>query len=258
MKRAVAIILCLLLILSGCAKNDTKVKITGTDTKLLTKIESMVELQKNVFLGTILDVKQQDAVLTKYNVDISTYTVYTVDIKESFDRFTPQKTIKLYWLGTDEQFNTRLLMQKNESYIFDAEPWVYGDEIIYVLSPYTVSYPQVDVSNNITIKVDEKSALAVCSLDEYRQSYIDAQNKIEKQDPDFFTAKKITNRFLEMFTVIYNKNSNRNFYSQKDRVFDWVPSDELVDKTIATSQKYFDLFSNLKTDDTDKIKNIFK
>ncbi len=255
-KRIIAAILCLvMLFLCGCSKPED-IKITGKDDKVIPKIENIIELQKSLFLAKINGVQKVDAVFTKYNVDISTYTMLDVTITESFDGYTPTGDAKVYWLGTDTEFPARLSIKKNESYILDCEVWVFGDDVVYLLSPYTESYPKVDIANAVTIATSETQALDVCSLDEYRNEYKNAYKNVCARIEGFDTIEQTAKRFYDIFSVMNEKNGNTSFYSDSEFKFEYKPSDEHIQKTAKKTSELFEIAKNIKT--KDDIANLFK
>ncbi len=238
-KSIIAILLCLLLCLSGCKKDET-VKITGEDTRLATRLENIVELQKSLFRAEITGVETVNAVMTKYNLDISKYTMYTVNIVESYDGYTPTGPAHVYWAGTPTEFITRVGLKQNETYILDADPWVYGDEVVYLLYPSTVSYPKVDVAGGLTIAVSDTEALSVGSLESYRQEYDDAVKSVDLRIEGHSDIKNAVERYQEIFETVLTKNSDKEFFSRDDLKFDWKPSDDFIAKTINKSQAVYD------------------
>lgn len=239
----------------GCTK-QTDVKITGKDEKVIPKIENIIELQKSLFLATINNVQTVDAVFTKYNVDISKYTLFDVTITESFDGFTPTGDAKVYWLGTDTEFPARLSIKKNESYILDCEVWVYGDEVVYLLSPYTESYPKVDIANAVTIATSETQALDVCSLDEYREQYKNAYKNVCARIEGFDSDEATVKRFYDIFSAMNEKNGNTAFYSDGELKFEYKPSDDHIQKTAKKTLELFEIAKTIKT--KDDIVKLFK
>ncbi len=237
-KRIVAILLCLLLLLCGC-KSET-VKITGEDVKLATRLENIVELQKSLFRAEITGVETVNAVMTKYNLDISKYTKYTVNIVESYDGYTPTGTAHVYWAGTPTEFITRVGLKQNETYILDADPWVYGDEVVYLLYPSTVSYPRLDVAGGLTIALSETEALSVGTLETYREEYDLAVKAVNKRIEGHSDINNVLKRYQEIFRVVLEKNSNPDFYNNPDYNFEWKPSDDFIAKTVARSQAVYD------------------
>lgn len=244
-----------MLFLCGCT-SKADVEITGKDDKVIPKIENIIELQKSLFLAKINSVQKVDAVFTKYNVDISTYTMLDVTITESFDGFTPTGDAKVYWLGTDTEFPSRLSLKKNESYILDCEVWVYGDEIVYLLSPYTESYPRVDIANAVTIATSETQALDVCSLDEYREEYKSAYKNVCERTQGFDTLEATAKRFYDIFSVMNEKNGNTAFYKDGELEFEYIPSDEHIQKTAKKTADLFEIAKNIKT--KEDISKLFK
>lgn len=257
-KRIVAILLCLLLCLCGCKKEET-VKITGEDTKLPTRLENIVELQKSLFRAEITGVETVNAVMTKYNLDISEYTMYTVNIVESYDGYTPTGTAHVYWAGTPTEFITRVGLKQNETYILDADPWVYGDEVVYLLYPSTVSYPKVDVAGGLTIAVSDTEALSVGSLDSYRTEYENAQKAVDARLEGHSDIKNALSRFQEIFETVLSKNSDKSFFEREDLEFEWTPSDDFMQKTITKSQAVYDTAMALDTNVTaEQITNLMR
>ena len=257
LKKIIAIVLCLvMLICCGCSKDGTKTKITGTDTKVLPKIENIIELQKSLFVAQINNVSKVDAVFTKYNIDISTYTVFDVTITESIDGFTPTGNAKVYWLGTDTEFNTRLDIKKNDRYILDCDMWVYGDEVVYLLSPYTDSYPKVDIADSVTIAISATEALDVCTLQEYRDEYKKSYTNVCARIEGFDTLQSTAKRFYDIFEQMNTKNSNTEFYKSEDMNFAYVPSDEHINATAKKTAELFEIAKNITT--KEDIAKLFK
>lgn len=115
-KRLIGLILtAAVLLCSGCADSGQGQKIVGEDTAITSRLENTVELQKNLFVGEILSVATEDALITKYNIDLTKYTVYTVNITQSLDGYTPSGQAKLYCLGTTDEFVSRMNMKKGRN-----------------------------------------------------------------------------------------------------------------------------------------------
>ncbi len=260
-KRILAFILCIAIVCcSGCKKQTVTIT-GGEDIKLDSRLENIVELQKSLFIATIDSVQTVDAVFTKYNVDISKYTLYNVTIEHSFDGYTPTGKAKVYVLGTQTEFGSRIEMSKNEKYIFDAEPWVYGDSVVYLLSPFTVSYPKIDISNGITVALSDSQAVSAGTVDTYTDLYNDAVLAVDNRIPQFSDIKNAAVRYADMFYQINEKNSQTDFYSGGEHQFDWIPSDEHIQKTMQKSKQLCDMAALLTTADTltkEKITQLLK
>ena len=257
-KRIIAILICLLLLLCGC-KNETTEIIKGEDAQLATRLENIVELQKSLFRAEVTGVETVNAVMTKYNLDISTYTKYTVNIVESYDGYTPTGTAHVYWAGTPNEFITRVGLKQNETYILDADPWVYGDEVVYLLYPSTVSYPRLDVAGGLTIALSDTEALSVGTLETYRKEYDLAVKAVNNRIEGHSDVNSALNRYQEIFKVVLEKNSNREFYRNPEYDFKWVPSEEHIAKTINKSQEIYNKTLALEGSATqERITELFK
>lgn len=240
MKRIVALLALVLVLLCGCdsEKKEQEVKVTGDDTTVVSRLENIVELQKCLFRAKINGVETVDAIISKYNLDLSTYTMYTVDIVESFDGYTPTGTAHVYWAGTTEEFVSRVGLKQNESYILDAEPWVYGDEVVYILYPGTDSYPKLDPADGLTIAISDTEVLSVGTLDTYRDEYNKAVKAVDARIESFSDVKNAAGRFADIFKEMLTKNSDRTIYTERN--YKWVPEDDFIDTTIAHTQEIYD------------------
>ena len=228
---------------SGCAGGQGQ-KIVGNDTAITSRLENMVELQKNIFVGEILSVATEDAIITKYNIDLTKYTVYTVNITRSIDGYTPTGQAKLYCLGTTDEFVSRINMKKGETYIIDAQPWIYGDELIYLLPIYTEAYPRVDAAGMVTIAQNENEALSGGTLEEYIGQYDEAKETVLSRLPDFATPKNLLLRVGAYIEEINEKNTAKDAYSA-DKGYKWQQSEELKQKTTQNSAALFARYNEL-------------
>lgn len=244
-KRLIVLILtAAVLLCSGCADSGQGQKIVGEDTAITSRLENTVELQKNLFVGEILSVATEDALITKYNIDLTKYTVYTVNITQSLDGYTPSGQAKLYCLGTTDEFVSRMNMKKGETYIIDAQPWVYGDELIYLLPIYTEAYPRIDAAGMVTIAQNEKEALSGGSLEEYIGQYDKAKAAVLSRIPDFSEPKNLLLRVGDYIEEINEKNNADDAYSA-DKGYKWQPSEEFKQKTAQNSAALFARYSEL-------------
>ena len=236
MKKVISLILLILLMCSGCAYKS-EIKITDSDTAMTTRLENTVELQKNIFISEILSVETKNALITKYNLDITRYTVYTVNITQSIDGYTPVGYAKLYCVGTTDEFMSRINMKKGESYIVDAQPWVYGDEIIYLLSVYTVAYPRIDTAGMVTLAQSADTAVSCGSLTDYIAQYDAARTELSSREPDFFTPQNILARFGTYLEEIKEKNTADAYGG--DMEYEWLPDGDFIAKTAEKSNALY-------------------
>ena len=254
---AVLILAVLCICLVSCADKTDISNLTGKYEFLSTKLENTLELQKNVFSAKILSVEEKDALITKYNIDITTYTVFTVEITESFDSVTPLGRATVYWLGGADEFLARVNLVKNETYILDAEPWVYDGGIVYLLPQFNESFPKIDSASRVTL-IEDGENKDCGNLDDYKKSYVDAKKSLEQKQEGFFSNEKILSRYKEMFSVIKEKN-DKDWTSGFD--YKWTPSDKLIEKTRAYTDKvcnYIDSLSEKETLTAEDFTNIFR
>ncbi len=259
MKKILILITVVILTLSmfGCSDSSSKPDATEKDINISSKLENMVELQKNVFIAKVLSVSEKQALIPKYNVDITDYTVYTVDVTESLDGYTPLGEIQLYCVGTGSEFGDRISLKKNESYVIDTEMWIYDSKIIYLLPIFTKAYPRIDAAGRVTIAQSDTKATDCGTLEDYKQSYYDAKMTVESKNQGFFEASKVLERFTEIFRNIKETN-DKNWL--RDFEYEWIPSDELIEKTRKYSDEIYNKITALSNsaDIENSLKEIFK
>lgn len=246
MKRIITalLVLCMLLCLFSCQKS-AEPELTGKYEYLNTKLENDIELQKNAFIGKVLSVSEQNALIPKYNIDITTYTVFTVNVTESLDGYTPLGNVQVYWIGAASEFIKRNSLKKNETYVLFAEPWVYADEIVYLLAPYTNAYARLDKAGRVSIIDDDGKAKDCGTLEEYKQSYFDARVSLEQKIPGFFETKTTLERFISIFENVKKVNDNNWF---RDFKYDWTPDNEFITKTRDHTATVYNYLISLKNE----------
>ena len=230
MKKLITALTIIAVLLCGCAKkSDDSVQ---NAQKAAPRVESIAELAKNLAVIRIESVSAENAVIAKYNIDISKYTVYNAEITQSLDGFTPTGNAQFYCLGTTDEFSDRVNMKKGESYIVDAQPWIYDGKLIYLISPYRIAFARIDTAGRVTERQKDGSYKDYGTLDEYSESYA---NAVAKLTPDPYD---MLNRFGEFIKEIKEKNNDISFYDSME--FEWKPSGESIDKTAKASQKLYD------------------
>lgn len=259
MKKLIFILLIVLLIPSCTnSKENIPPKTDGT-ASVTGQISNHIELQRNIFVGEIKAVAKEKALITKYNIDITEYTVYKVEVTESIDGFTPTGEIEVYWLGTNTEFVTRCGLEKNNSYVLYAEPWVYGDKIVYLLSQYTVSFPKIDTAGMVTLEDSDGTLSDLGSKEEFVKEHYTEYEKYKSANPDFFTPENTLTRFVDIYKSVYDKNSDTSIY--ENEMYSWTPDDEHIKATADKSKEIYDALIALRSDTditSDKIKEIVK
>lgn len=217
MKRISALILILLLLCSCAAQNAPSEQGELNDARL----GSVAELQKSLFICTVKSVDTKNAVILKYNLDLSEYTVYTVEITDSLDGCTPLRTAKLYQVGTRKEYPERTSMKKGERYAVDAEPWVYGDEVVFLLSPFREAFPQLDAAGFVNGE----------SVSELQSRYSSVWKSTGGD------AYEIIRRYTEAFTQMNTVNSTLSLYEDPSRGYEWTPDAAFRALTVSETEK---------------------
>lgn len=234
MKRLIFGILAVIIAVSCTSCNKNNLIESKKEIDLTAQIENNIELQKNTFVGKVKSVTQKNALITKYNFDITTYTVYTVEVTESIDGYTPLGEITVYCAGTSDEFLTRSGLKKNETYILDSEPWVYGDRIVYLLSVYTVAFPRIDIAGQVTLEQEDGTFVTLGDKDGFIKQYYDAKTDYAQSHSGFYDSDRVRERFCDIFTVICEKNSDTDIYNNE--MYKWRPDDEFIQLTKTTSE----------------------
>ena len=187
MKRIILLITAAVICLSmaaGCSDTNKPADDTQKESAhLVSEMENAIELQKSIFIGEIVSVDAREALIPKYNIDITDYSVYTVNITDSLDGYTPEGEALLYCLGTAGEFANRTGLKKGERYVIDAEPWVYGEQIVYLLSPFTFAYPRIDSVGRVTLEQADGKATDLGTLEEYLKDFEDAKASLDLRIP---------------------------------------------------------------------------
>lgn len=243
MKRFLSILL-VVLILFSVSSCKPKQKIVGKyEENLQARLENMMTLQKSIFIGKVVGVTQQDALIPKYEFDITKYNVYSVEVTKSLDGYTPLGTILVYCAGTPEQFANRISPRKNETYIFDADPWIYDGKLIYLLSVYTAAYPRIDVSGNVTVEISDTELLDIGPQQNYIKKHTAAKDALKEKNPNFFSPKETLERYISMFENIRSVNANNWF---RDHAYDWKPTEAMIQSTRDYTDKVYNYLISLK------------
>ena len=257
MKKLIVSIL-IVLMLASCTKSNQNSDIKADLNSITAKIENSIELQQSMFVGTVKSVATEKALITKYNIDITEYTVYTVEVTESIDGITPLGEISVYCVGTSKEFSSRNSLDKNESYVLIADPWVYGDRIIYLLSAYEQSYPKIDTAGMVTL--EQNGVLYDCgNRQEFLKLYYDAKQRKSETNTAFYFVSSIANRYVEIFTAVNYKNSDTTIY--ENEMYEWTPDAEFIKLTADTSAKVLGKFTDITLDtsaELSSIKQIFE
>ena len=257
MKKLIFVLLLVLLVSSCTPSKENTPPQTDGSASLTGKIANSIELQMNMFVGNIKSVNKEKALITKYNIDITEYTVYKVEVTENIDGFTPTGEIDVYWLGTNNEFVTRCGLEKNNSYVLYAEPWVYGDKTVYLLSQYTVSFPRIDAAGMVTLEESDGTLSDLGSKEEFiKEHYTEIEN-YKSVNENFFTPENTLSRFVDIYKTVYEKNSDFSIYENER--YSWTPDEKHIQATADKSKEIYNALTALQSDadiTIDKIKEI--
>lgn len=246
MKRLLAIILTAVIAFTACAcsKTEQLPELTGDISGLSSKLENSFELQKSIFEAKIVSVSERDMLIPKYNFDLTKYTIYSVEITDSLDGITPLGNATLVMAGSSEEFVARLSLKKGETYILTAEPWVYGSEIVYLLSIFTSDYPRLDSAGRLVMQNEDGKLTDYGTKEDYLKSFADERSDYEQKNPGFFEPQNALLRYESIFDNVLEVNSKS--WLRDGFKYDWTPSDEFVENTVSATKQVCDAIDALK------------
>lgn len=245
MKKIFLLLLAAVMLITFCGcKKDYKPSYEAlSEAGLTSRLENSIELQKNMFTAKIISSSQKKALISKYNLDITDYMVYTVDIIESLDGITPLGTATVMCAGTSKEFFLRMSLSKNETYILDAEPWVYDGEVVYLLSVFNTAYPKIDTAGRVTLAQSDDKITDCGSKEEYLQQLESTKQAFADKNQGFFETQNILSRFDKIFSNINETNAAE--WKRDGFKYDWTPDSELVARTRNTSRQVCDYIQAL-------------
>lgn len=256
LKRIISLFILLLLVISISACNkQTELKEGEKELDTLIKsLPSMLESDKRIFTAKIISAKDEKALINFYNIDINDYTVYEVEVLDDISGLMPDKPVYLYSIGKSEQFNRKTL-KKGEIYLLNVSPWVYGDQIIYLLPTYSTSYPKLDTANRL-VYTDDNESYDMCSYQEFIDLYHEQRNTFAKSHPDYFCPENILDRHITQADEILQTNSNTDIYNDPDREYEWIPSEDFIKQTIEKSGQLLAALNQLKNNNSVTLESI--
>jgi hypothetical protein len=259
MKKLISTVLvvCLLLCLVGCSKNPATATEKGNVEGLNSKLENSLELRKSIFAGNIKSVSTKDMLIPKYNFSLTEYTVYTVEVENSLDGVTPTGEITVVSAGSSDEFFARLSLKKNETYILTAEPWVYGDEIVYLLSIFTSNYPRIDKAGRVVMENEDGKLADYGTKDSYIENILTTKTNFATSHEGFYEPRKILEDYRDIFKAVLDTNSKN--WLRDEFEYEFVPSDEFIKTTVDTTQAVLDKIDAILQKETiteDDVKSI--
>ena len=243
MKKITALVLAFALIFCTFGCSEKEPADTNGEAVLTSKVENAIELQKSIFICTVDSVSRTEALIAKYNSSITNYSVYSVNITESLDGYTPTGKATVYCMGTSEEFLLRIGLEQGGRYILDAEPWVYGDEIVYLLAPVTTAFPKIDAADRVTLAESEKDIKDCGSLEQYKKDFEQAKKNVDARIEGFSDIKNVRSRYSETFENVKTVTDEKWI---RDYEYEWTPSDEFMEKTKAHCDAVLEYINSLE------------
>jgi lipoprotein len=240
--------------ISSCSKEKVLKEGAEKLDELIKSIPSMLQTDKRIFTAQVTAVKDETALINFYNIDINDYTVYEVEVVDDISGFMPDTPVKLYSIGSSEQFD-RIKLKKGETYLFNATPWVYGEQIIYLLPTYDTSYAKLDTASRL-VYTDDSGTYDMCSYQEFLDLYQNQLTTFLETNNEYFLPENILKRHIDEANEILSINSNTDIFYDASREYEWIPSKDFSNQTIEKSKELLDSLKALENAGTVTIESI--
>ena len=128
--------------------------------------------EQSLISGVIEAQSVEKDLIEYYQTDFATYTKYTLRVTHNFtDRFS-RETITVYRLGDADAFPNRENLQNGNEYLMRLQPFVHGDEIIYLVSPLESTFLQVKDSAILSHKTATgREFTKLASIEQFKQAF---------------------------------------------------------------------------------------
>ncbi|MBQ8600779.1 MAG: hypothetical protein IJ407_05325 [Clostridia bacterium] len=134
-----ALLCALVLLVCSCRINEKE----GYSFEEMTQtLEAAVAEGHFFFAGKVLSVGTNDRMISYYEMEAETNTVYQVEVTEDFFGCMPKEPITVCIYGTTGNFSSRSNLEKGKEYLFDTTLWVQGEEIIFLLPSFYEGMPE--------------------------------------------------------------------------------------------------------------------
>lgn len=162
--RISALLCALTLLLSGCAQ-------TGSGDYSFEEMTETMEYSMAeghfFFAGKILSAGTNDQMITYYDVEAETNTVYQVQVTEDFFGCMPEEPVTVCIYGTTSNFVARSNLEKGKEYLFDTTLWVQGEEVIFLLPSFYEGMPE-RAGETLYYTVSGQTALVDGTFSDYK------------------------------------------------------------------------------------------
>jgi len=140
MKRnVVALLIALLVLLSGCTKQELGQKPLE---ELMEKTPVSMEEGHLFFTGKVTAASVMNRMISFYEVETEKSTFYQVEVTDDPFDCMPDRILTVCILGSADSFGERNALQKDTEYLFDTSLWVQEDEAVLLLPTFYQSLPE--------------------------------------------------------------------------------------------------------------------
>ena len=217
-RRIIALLVALLLLLTGCAQKNTGEK-------------PMEEL-----LGKVTEASAMKKMISFYDVEAEKSTFYQVEVTDDPFGCMPDRTITVCILGAADTFSERIALQKNKEYLFDTSLWVQEDEAVFLLPTFYESLPEREGNMLYFTTVDGRGTVDG-SYEEYlaRLQTLAAENEYTAQkvlDAAKERLKSAAERDAESFEALKFESVDREALNKTNKkAADLLQKAETAEKT---------------------------
>ncbi len=138
--KLMTLLLAVAVLLSGCGRE------TSSGTKPLEELfeKTAVSLEEGhiFFTGRVTSVAAEKKMISFYDAETEKSTFYQVEITDDPFGCMPDRAVTVCVMGSAENFESRLPLEKNKEYLFDTTLWVQEEEAVLLLPTFYESLPE--------------------------------------------------------------------------------------------------------------------
>ena len=194
--------------------------------------------EQSLICAVVEEQSVEEDLIEYYQTDFTTYTKYTLRVTQNLTEQFSSNEITVYRLGDAAAFPNRENLVNGKEYVMRVEPFVHGEEIIYLLSPLESTYMRVEdeqILSHPTAKSKEYTRIS--SLDDFKKAF-DEYTKSQKYIP-------AVQGFVEEFRSIVSALTEYN-YDNKN--LDYTPSPAFRKSTLQTAQTILSKLEDIASD----------
>jgi len=217
-------------LLAGC---QPKPKDTSyTMEEITTTLAASVEDGHFFFAGKVTEVGTNPQMLSYYDAESETNTVYRVEVTDDFLGCMPDDPITVCIYGTKSNFGERVNLEKGQEYLFDTTLWVYGDQVVYLLPTFYQSLPQLQGEGLVYVK-NGVQAPVKGTVEDYKEQLYEQITQLN------YTPQRV----LDKMTALLQEAATRDsaFFAQKKIA---VSDEAHLAQTVATAKALLEQAKN--------------